>query len=129
MKDFVPLRTEAENRGKAVQEAGKRKAPPQETCPLLTRFVEAEGKVVAFMKREGMWCGIPAQVIQSAETSHARSQEIKKKVCAVAAAPQAAPRGPTFSDALGTTRVPSSNNVGSGRGTAFDTLSGNVLAR
>jgi hypothetical protein len=49
---------------------------------------------------------------------------------AVAAArAQAAPRGPSFSDALGTgARLPDSNSVRSGRGT-FDTLTGNALAR
>jgi hypothetical protein len=128
MNDFLPLRQEAEKRAQVVQEAGKRKAPPQEICPLLTRFVEAEAKVVAFVVKENVWCGIPPQAVEGMKKNHAQSQAIKKKVCAVAAAPQAAPRGPSFSDALGTTRVPDASNVRSGRGT-FDTLTGNALAR
>jgi hypothetical protein len=128
MKDFAPLRAETDKRGQVLQEAGKRKAPPTELCSLITEFAKAEAKLVAFMEREGAWCGIPTQAVQQVKASHAKSQEVRKRVCAAAAAPQAAPRGPTFSDALGTGKLLDPNTMRSGRGT-FDTLTGNALTR
>lgn len=130
MKDFMPLRTEAEKRAKAVQAAGG-KASPQQACELLTRFVEAEAKVVAFAEREGAWCGIPTPAIANMKENHGKSQAVRKRVCDVAAnggGGAAKPRGPSFSDALGTTRVPDANSIRGGAGT-FDTLTGNALKR
>lgn len=128
MKDFMPLRQEAEKRAAAVHEASKRKAPPQEACQLLSRFVEAEAKVVKFVEKEGAWCGIPDQAVKGMKDNHAQSQKIRSNVCAAAAARPAAPKGPSFSETLGTTRVPDASTAAKGRGT-FDTLTGNALAR
>jgi hypothetical protein len=132
MKDFMPLRSEAEKRAKAVQAAGKQ-ASPQQACELIGRFVEAEAKVVAFAEREGAWCGIPPQAVATMKENHGKSQAVRKRVCQVAAnggGAVAAPRGPSFSDALGTTRVPDANTVRSGTGAGtFDTMTGNALKR
>ena len=56
--------------------------------------------------------------------SHAKTVEMRTKVCQAAAAP-ARPVGPTLSDAL-TAPVTDSNNIQTGRGT-FDTLTGTPL--
>ena len=64
--------------------------------------------------------------------NHGKSQAVKQRVCQVAASgggAPAAPRGPSFSDALGTTRVPDANNVKSGGAGTFDTMTGNALKR
>src|SRR5258708_16631221 len=38
MKGFVPLREEAERRGKMIKAASDRKAPPDEACKLIKNF-------------------------------------------------------------------------------------------
>src|SRR5262245_48826460 len=48
-RDFVPLRAEAEKRGKAIQAAGERKASRAEFCKLIRNFAVAEAKVVNFV--------------------------------------------------------------------------------
>lgn len=124
-KDFLPLRDEAQRRAQAIQAAGKRKAPPKETCPLFNRFVAAEAKFVKYAAENGTWCGIPPDAVQQMKANHAKSVEIRGKVCEAAARP-AAPAGPSLSDALGTSRVPNAETIKPGRGT-FDTLTGTPL--
>ena len=38
MKEFMPLREVAEKRGKLIQTASARKAPPDEACKLIGQF-------------------------------------------------------------------------------------------
>ena len=46
MKGFVPLREEAERRGKMIKAASDRKAPPDEACKLIKNFGQAELKMI-----------------------------------------------------------------------------------
>ena len=128
VREVMPLRDAAEKHGLAIQAAGKRKAPREEVCTLFKRFAEAEAKYVKYAEANATWCGIPANVVKQMKTSHAQTLQVRRRVCAVAAAP-ARPRGPSLGDALGTTRVPSAGTRRTGRGT-FDTLTGgNPLTR
>jgi hypothetical protein len=62
------------------------------------------------------------------KTNHSQTLRVRGQVCAAAAAPPK-PRGPSLSEALGTTTVPSASTTRTGRGT-FDTLTGgNPLER
>jgi hypothetical protein len=124
-KDFIALRTDAEKKGKAVQTAGQRKAPPQEACRLLTALVAAENKLVKFSEDNSAWCGIPSQVVTTMKEQHKHTGQIRDRVCQFASRPQG-PAAPTLSDALGTNRVPDAKNIRTGRGT-FDTLTGTPL--
>ena len=127
MKGFVPLRQETEKRGKLLQEAAKKKAPPSEACGLFTHYVEAEGKMLKFMTDNQAECQIPPDMIKSVKSAHERSMETRTKVCEAAKAPK--PAGPSLSDALGIrTPLPDADNQKPGYGT-FDTLTGNVLGR
>ena len=49
MKGFVPLREEAERRGKMIKAASDRKAPPDEACKLIKNFGQAEMKMIAYV--------------------------------------------------------------------------------
>jgi hypothetical protein len=125
--DFLPLRQEAEKRAGAVRAASEKKASPQEACQLMGQFADAEAKVVKFVETNGTWCGIPADAVQQMKANHGKTLQIRKRICTAAAAP-ARPAGPSLSDALGTSAVPTPQTTKRGRGT-FDTLTGNALER
>jgi hypothetical protein len=121
--EFLPLRNEAEKRAGAIQAGVKRKVERPVLCKLFTQFVEAEAKYVKFMTENSTWCGIPKEAVAQVKAGHVRSVKTKNQVCSAAAAP--APRGPSLSDAMGTSRVPDPNNT-TGSGT-FGTLSGSAI--
>ena len=132
MEKFAPLRADAEKRAQAVKAASERKASPQEACGLIKSYVVAEAKLVSYVTTKQTACGIPAEVPKQLKASHARSQQMQKAVCQAAAGgggggPAAAP---SLSEALGATSVaPEVRSARSGRGSTFDTINGNVLAR
>lgn len=123
---FIPLKEEMDKRFIATKAAIDRKAGAAELCTLLTRFTEAESKVVKYAEEQGIWCEFPPQVIQSMKASQAKSQEYRKQACTAAAQPRR-PATPSLSDALGAP-VPDASTTRTGRGT-LDSLGGNPLAR
>jgi hypothetical protein len=130
IKEFMVLRAETEKRGKAIQAAGKRKVPPQEACRLFNSLMTAEVKFIKFIDKNEKSCGIPPQVPAQIKEGHAKVQQIRDRVCQIAAAGPARPAGPSLSDALGTTRLPDSSNIKAGKGGGtFDTLTGSPLQR
>ena len=126
-KKYSELRGEAEVKAKAIEAAGKRKQKPsaQEACRLFTAFSAAEAKLIKYASENGTWCGIPPQVVKQMKESHAHLTVTRTRICRVAAAQMARPRGPTLSDALGSS-APNADNIRTGRGT-FDTLTGSAL--
>ena len=130
MKKFMPLRQEAEKRGKAIKAAGERKAGPEEACKLIGNFGQAEIKMIKFVEANAARCGIPAQVADQMKTGHKNTESMQKKVCGVAQqAQQRGPAGPSLSEVLGSSAAaPEANAVRKG-GSTFDTLNGNVLTR
>jgi len=125
--EFMKLRDETEKRGKALQAANQRHAPPKEACGLFNSFTAAEAKLLKYATDNALWCGIPQQIIGQIKQAHGKAMEIRTRVCEAAAHPQIAPHAPTLSDALGTPTPVDANNIKSGRGT-FDTLTGTPLA-
>ncbi|MGP0091295.1 MAG: hypothetical protein ACLPKB_15265 [Xanthobacteraceae bacterium] len=126
--EFAPLRQEAEKRAIAVREAGAKHATPQQACELIGRFSDAEAKVVKFVQKNGVSCGIPAEAMKQMKTNHEHTEELHKRVCTAAANPPR-PAGPSLSDALNSVaKVPTKEDAKPGRGT-FDTLTGNALER
>lgn len=126
-KEFFKLRDETEKNGNAIQEAGKRKVPPPVACRLFNAFVSAEAKMIKYATAKAAECGIPAQAITQMKQSHAKSTEIRTRVCRVAEAGPPRPQAPSLSDALNTP-VPDSANIKTGRGT-YDTLTGTPLGK
>jgi hypothetical protein len=123
----IALRNERDKRFTSAERALKRKASATELCPLLTRFADAEGKMLKYVEQQGVWCGIPPQAVDGLKASHLETQKIRKEACAAAAEAARRPRGPSLSDALNAP-VPDASTTSTGRGT-LDSLTGNPLAR
>jgi len=131
MKGFVPLREEAEKRGKLIKAASDRHAMPDEACKLIGNFSQAELKMIKFVEANGAKCGIPPQIGAQMKDGHKHTEAMQKKVCTVAQQMQNQPRGPagpSLSEVLGSGSAPEAN-AGKKGGSTFDTLNGNVLTR
>jgi hypothetical protein len=132
MKGFMPLREEAEKRGKLIKAASDRHAPPDEACKLISAYSQAEVKMIKYVESHATSCGIPVQVADQLKGGHKGTEALEKKVCNVAQQVQqrggAAQAGPSLSEVLGASAVPEVNTAKKG-GSTFDTLNGNVLAR
>lgn len=130
MKQFGPLREDAEKRANLVRAASQKKASPQEACKLIGNFHQAEAKLVSFVTAKQSACGIPPEVPQQMKTGHVRTSQMLKQVCAAASAPQGGPSAaPSLADALGTSNSTEVRSLKRSGGSTFDTLNGNVLAR
>jgi hypothetical protein len=130
MKGFVPLREEAEKRGKMIKAASDRKAPPDEACKLIGNFGQAELKMIKYVETNSAKCGIPPQIAEQLKNGHKNTEKMQKQVCAVAQqAATRGPAGPSLSEVLGSSAaMPEAQTVRKG-GSTFDTLNGNVLSR
>ena len=130
MKAFLPLREEAEKRGKMIKAASERHAAPDEACKLIGNFGQAEIKMIKYVEAHAAKCGIPPQVTEQLKTGHKNTETMQKKVCDVAQqAAQRAPAGPSLSEVLGSSAaLPEATPTKKG-GSTFDTLNGNVLTR
>jgi hypothetical protein len=130
MKGFVPLREEAEKRGKVIKAAMERKAQPEETCKLIESYSSAELKMMEYVKLNQAKCGIPAQISEQMKKGHEGTQATLKKCNAAAqAAQQRGPAGPSLSEVLGSSAALPEATATKKGGSTFDTLNGNVLAR
>lgn len=124
----MPLREEAEKKAAAIKTASATKQRPA-LCAAFKNFATAEAKVLKYVEENGAECQIPPDAAKMMKANHAKTIEVRNKVCDPNAGPQ--PRAPSLSDALGTGRVPTSpqeNTLGK-RGSTFDTLTGNSLNR
>jgi hypothetical protein len=129
MRGFLPLRQEAEKRGKLIKAASERHAPADEACKLIENFGQSEIKMIKYVETHAAKCGIPPQISDQLKNGHKNTESMQQKVCAVAQQQQRGPTGPTLSEVLGSsTAIPSATPVRHA-GNVFDTLEGNVLER
>jgi len=100
----MPLREDAEKRGKLIKAASERHAPPDEACKLIASFGAAEIKMIKYIEANAAKCGIPAQIGDQLKTGHKNTEKMQTQVCNVAQQQiqQRAPAGPSLSDVLGT---------------------------
>jgi hypothetical protein len=124
MAEFAKLREDVQKKGMVAKAAGQRKVGREEMCKYITTYATAEAKWVKFTESGVQTCGIPMQVVNQLKQVHANTEQTKEKICA--AGPAAA--APSLSDALGTSRLPTSETAKTGNGT-LDTLTGSVIAR
>ena len=124
LQEFMKLRADAEHKAAAIKAANDRKATAQEACRLFNAFSASETKLIKYASDNGTWCGIPPQAIEEMKKGHKHTDEIRTKVCQIAAAPPR-PSAPSLSDALNAPIIDSSD-IKTGRGT-FDTLTGSPL--
>jgi hypothetical protein len=130
MKGFLPLREDAEKRGKLIKAASDRKASPDEACKLIGNFGQAELKMIKYVETNSAKCGIPAQIADQLRNGHKNTEKMQKQVCGMAAQVQArGAAGPSLSEVLGSSAaLPEAQPTKKG-GSTFDTLNGNVLTR
>ena len=132
MKEFVPLREDAEKRGKQIKAASDRHATPQEACKLIEAFGQSEIRMIKYVETHASKCGIPPTVLDQLKGGHKNSESMQQKVCNAAQQIQArgsAPSGPSLSEVLGSAAaLPEATKTKKG-GSTFDTLNGNVLTR
>ena len=131
MKGFLPLREEAEKRGKLLKAASEHHAPPDEACKLIGNFSQAEIKMIKYVESHSAKCGIPSQIADQLKNGHKNTENMQKKVCQVAQQQQQkGPAGPSLSEVLGSsTALPEATTTTKKGGSTFDTLNGNVLTR
>ena len=132
MKGFIPLRTEAERRGKLIKAASDCHAPPDEACKLIGNFGQAEIKMIKYVEGHAAKCGIPPTVSDQLKAGHKNTETMQQKVCAVAqqaAQQQKGPAGPSLSEVLGSSAALPEATPNKKGGSTFDTLNGNVLTR
>ena len=128
MKGFLPLREEAEKRGKLIKAASDRHAAPDEACKLIGNFAQSELKMLKYVETHAAKCGIPPQISDQLKKGHKGTETMQQKVCGVAQQMQKGPTGPSLSDVLGSaTTLPEA--TAAKKGGTFDTLNGNALAR
>ena len=70
MKGLIPLREEAEKRGKLIKAASERHAPPDEACKLIGNFGQAEIKMMKYVESHAAKCGIPPQISEQLKNGH-----------------------------------------------------------
>ena len=130
MKNFLPLRQEAEKRGQLLKTASEKHAGPDEACKLITHFIDAEVKMIKYVQTNAARCGIPPQIGEQLKKGHANTEGMRSKICGAAAQLKNQPAaGPSLSDVLGSaTQLPEAGTAKKSGGTTFDTLSGNALA-
>ena len=130
MKQFIPLREEAEKRGKMIKAASDRKAGPDVACGLIKNFAQAETKMITYVEKNSERCGIPPQVGDQLKGGHKNTEALLTKVCTMAQQVQQRGSGaPTLSDVLGSSAALPEAAPAKKGGSAFDTLTGNVLTR
>jgi hypothetical protein len=130
MKEFIPLREDAEKRGKMIKAASDRHASPDEACKLIGAYTQAETKMIKYVETHSAKCGIPPQVLEQLKGGHKNSEAMQQKVCGMAQQAQSRPAaGPSLSEVLGSAAaLPEATKTKKG-GSTFDTLNGNVLTR
>ena len=130
MKEFMPLREDAEKRGKMIKAASDRHAGPDEACKLIKNYSQAEAKMLKYVETHASKCGIPPQIGDQIKAGHKNTEALEAKVCNVAQQmQQRGPAGPSLSEVLGSaTAVPEATAAKKG-GSTFDTLNGNALTR
>ena len=101
-RGFMPLREEAEKRGKLIKAASERHASPAEACELIGNFAQSEVKMIDYVEVHIAKCGIPPQISETLKTGHKNTEAMRQKVCNVAGQIQEqGPLGPSLNDVLG----------------------------
>jgi hypothetical protein len=129
MKAFLPMRAEAEKRGKLIKAASDRHAPPSEACKLIGNFAQVEVKMIKYVESHAASCGIPPQIAEQLKNGHKGTEAMQQKVCAAAEQLAKGSAGPSLSDVLGSAAALPEVTASKKGGGTFDTLNGNALTR
>lgn len=83
-KDFIPLREDAEKKGKMIKAASERHASPVEACKVVGSYSDAEAKLMKYVETNAAECGIPGSVMEQLKAGHRNTERLKEKVCTIA---------------------------------------------
>jgi hypothetical protein len=81
MKEFVPLRKEAEQRGKLVKDASARHAARRETCRLIRNFGQSEIQLIKYVELNSAKCEFPPQIGAGLRARHENTEAALAKDC------------------------------------------------
>ena len=86
LKGFIPLREDAERKGKMIKAASERHAPPEEACKLIGNYSAAEVKMIKYVEANAAQCGIQpsASLVEQLKVGYKNTEALEKTVCAVA---------------------------------------------
>jgi hypothetical protein len=131
MKDFMPIRAEAEKRANILKAGMAKKPTREEACTLIKSFAAAEAKMVKFLVERAASCGIPPEAPKQMKANHERTLKGQHQICDGGGMAGGAPKptGPGLSEALGTTRGAGTLDPLAPKNGTLDTLTGNVLTR
>ena len=104
LKAFVPLRQDAELKGRMVRAADERHAPPAEACKLVGDYSAAELRVMKFVEANATQCGIQASVLEQLKAGHKNTEKLLARACTAAERggwQRATFEGPTWVDDRG----------------------------
>jgi hypothetical protein len=82
MKEFLPLREDAEKKGKLLRAASDKHATAEEACKLIKNYGAAESKMISYIEGHSSKCGIPPQIGEQLKTGHKNTENMQQKVCA-----------------------------------------------
>ena len=86
--------------------------------------------MIKYVETHSAKCGIPPQIADQLKNGHKNTENMQKKVCAVAQqAAKQGPAGPSLSEVLGSSAALPEATPAKKGGSTFDTLNGNVLTR
>jgi hypothetical protein len=126
--EFTRLRGEVDKHGKVAKGISERKGSREELCKAITGLFGAESKWVKYAKDNASVCGIPPDIIKQLGAGHDNLSKMRTQVCSSGGPGAAqAPRPPSLSEALGTSRLPTQDNTTVKRGGTLDTLTGNPI--
>ncbi len=119
MKEFLPLREDAEQRGRLIKAASERRAAPDEACKLIGTYIQAELKMINYVETHASKCGISPTVLEQLKNGRKNSESMQQKACDAATQMQArgGSAGPGLNDVLGSPRRAPAGPVGD-----FDTM-------
>jgi hypothetical protein len=130
MNGFIPLREDAEKKGKMIKAASDRHASPDEACKIIRNYSQAELKMVKYVETNSSKCGIPGSVADQLRAGHKNTEGLEQKVCGMAEQMKTrGPAGPSLSEVLGSANSAPEATASRKGGSTFDTLNGNVLSR
>ncbi|MBK5653090.1 MULTISPECIES: hypothetical protein [Bradyrhizobium] len=95
LRDFVPLRQDAEAKGKLIKAAADRHAPPSEACKLIGDYTQAEIRMIKYVEANAVQCAIPQPIADRLKAGHKNTETLLRKVCAQARQAPQEPAGPT----------------------------------
>lgn len=88
---FGLLKTELQQRARAVRASIEHKAERKDICAAVQRFYAAEGKVLKFLEDNKTSCGIADHTIKAIKGGHERNLKFRTAVCTEAPATELPP--------------------------------------